>query len=216
MVPDKERKVYMRRLVFVLGCLLGFVVVIASPFANAQDGDVGLMNAISYMDISKESPIAVRPLDNSDDNMILQHVFEKALSDSGYKVASDAPLILTFETRDMVGAWSTNGYNTMLELRNNRDRKGSQTPKVLLNIYNSSRGGVFNKGKDKSGTRIVTPSQYRMDVSIDNRNNGKRLWQAWTVANKGHRNSLVLTKSMVPVIVSGLGRTVKRMPFDIH
>ncbi len=205
----------MRRLVFALGGLLGFVGVVGSMPAIAQDGGVGLMNAIAYLDLSKKESIAVKPLDNSDDNMVLLAVFEKALSDNGYTVAADAPLIMTFDTRDMVGAWSTNRQSTMLELQNNRDRKGSQTPKVLLNIYNSSRGGVFNKGKDKSGTRIVTPSQYRLDVSIDNKNDGKRLWQAWAVANKGHRGSLYLAKSMIPVIVDSLGRTVKKMPFDL-
>ncbi|MEE8394356.1 MAG: hypothetical protein V3R66_08425 [Rhodospirillales bacterium] len=203
----------MRRLFTVLGCLFILYGALAYGAAGAESGDQGLMNAVSYMPLSRGSPIAVRPLDDSDQNMILQQEFERALSDRGYTVSRDAQLVLTFETRDVVGAWSGTGPRTMLELQNNEDRVGSQTPKVMLNIYNSTRGGVLNKGQ--SGTRIVTPSQYRIDATIDDRSNGKRLWQAWAVADLGHRDSISLTKAMIPVMVGNLGLTVKRQPFNL-
>lgn len=205
---------------FVLACL-GMVVVVlgTAEDAHAQGaggpgaGD-GVLNAVAYRSLPPGSSIAVRPLDNSDENQVLQQVFERELRAGGYTVSKDANLVLTFETRGQVGAWSDGGRRQLLQLQQSQGVGGLDSPKVRLNLYDSRRGAVFNEGR--TGTQITTPSTYRLDATIDDRTDGKRLWQAWTTAAVGGSDGFTLTKAMVPVMVAGIGLTVKRQTFTLR
>ena len=172
-----------------------------------------MLNSVAYGEIAPGTPIAVRPLDNSDQNLLLQEQFERQLEANGYAVSKDANLVLSFETRDVVGAWSDGGVRTVIELKDNRHRTGQDPPQVNLNIYNSSRGGLLNKGRG-GGTSIVTPSHYRLDVLVDDRSNGERVWQAWATADIRGAGSGAVSQAMVPALVDHLGSTVKNKPFS--
>ena len=91
---------------------------------------------------------------------------------------------------------------------------GGENAKAKFNVYNSETGGLFNRGR--SGTTITTPSRYRLDVTIDDRTNGKRLWQGWSEANLNASDVLTLTRRMVPVIVDGLVQTIRRRLFPLN
>ncbi len=199
----------MRRYGFLLACL----AALAGLEAAAQEIGEGLLNAVAYKPLARDASIAVQPLDNSDANMVLKEIFENELKARGYAVSDDAPLVLTFETRDTIGVWSGYGQRTVIELSNNPDRVGSETPMVRLHLYDSSRGGMLTEGQRPGGDTRMTPSQYRLDASIDSRSDGKRLWQAWTIADLGQRDGLSLSKAMIPVVVESVGQTVKRQPF---
>jgi hypothetical protein len=204
----------MKRLGFLLAWVSVFFVLPHMPNrAAAQSTDQGVLNAVSYLPLPRGAAIAVRPLDDTDDNLILQHEFEQRLRAQGYVVSADAALVLTFETRNEIGAWSDAGQRRPLELKQSRAASGIQDPQVQLNLYDSSRGGVFNEGRGR--TAITTPGRYRLDASIDDRTNGQRLWQGWSVADLGAFDSLQLTRAMVPAIVGSVGQTLKRQPFDL-
>jgi len=112
-----------------------------------------------------------------------------------------------------VGAWSDNGRRQLLRLQNSQSVGGLDSPEVRFNLYDSERGAVFNEGQ--TGTHITTPASYRLNATIDDRTNGERLWQAWTTAEVGQSDGFTLTKAMVPVMVGGIGQTVKRQPFTL-
>jgi len=190
---------------------LGFQGMI--PGAAAQTAGGGLLNAVAYLPLPKGQSIAVRPLDNSDENLILQKVFENALRAQGYGISDTADLILSFETRGEIGAWSETGRRHVIELHARGGQEGGEDAKARLNLFDSNKGGVFNRGH--SGTSIVTPSQYRIDATIDSRTDGKRLWQAWSTANLSGRDSLDLTQAMIPEMVKNLGQTVKQRPINL-
>jgi hypothetical protein len=69
--------------------------------------------------------------------------------------------------------------------------------------------GVLNKG-ERSGTSITTRGKLRVDVNVDERSTGKRLWQAWSTTDQGGDDDLSQNKAMVPILVENIGRTVKR------
>ena len=215
----------MRLTGFVLACLSMLVVVLGTaedahaqgagdPDAGRGSAGDGVLNAVAYRLLPQGSSIAVRPLDNSDENQVLQQVFERELRAGGYTISKDANLILTFETRGQVGAWSDGGRRQLLQLQQSQGVGGLDSPKVRLNLYDSRRGAVFNEGR--TGTQITTPSTYRLDATIDDRTDGKRLWQAWTTAAVGGSDGFTLTKAMVPVMVAGIGLTVKRQTFTLR
>ncbi len=193
---------------FVLAALL------AGPAALAQGAEEGVLNAVAYRQIPVGTAIEVQAMDNSDDNMVLLREFVHALQSAGYTVAQNAPIILSFETRDDAGAWtSSGGDRTLVEFQGSGGSSADEEAKVMVNLFDSGRGGVLNKGK--GGTSIVTPAKFRIDATLDDRANGKRLWTAWTVGDLGHRDGLAVSKAMVPALVGGLGRTVKRQTFKL-
>ena len=194
-----------------LSIVLASVLVLFSVPAWGQDSV--LLNAVAYRPLTAGSALAVSPLDNSDQNLRLQALFESELRARGFTVSSDATLVLTFETRSSPGIWSDEGARRIIELTDRRDQGGVESPRVQLNLYNSNRGGVFNQGRPD--TNVGAPGQYRLDATIDNRTNGERLWQAWTTAPLIRSDGQSLSMSMVPAMVESVGSTVKSKPFAL-
>ncbi|MBT5558881.1 MAG: hypothetical protein HOJ88_03235 [Proteobacteria bacterium] len=192
--------------------VLGLLALFYSGVASAQTEGYGILNAVSYSPLKVEGSIAVETYDNSAANLKLKELFEVELRKAGYTVSDTAKITLSFEGRDEAGAWVQPGDRTYIELHNNPEREGSKEPKVLLNLYNSTRGGVFNTGK---GNREVTPRKYRLDTTIDYKTNGRRIWHAWSVTNVGASDSSALAASMIPLLVKSLGKAVRGQAFEI-
>ena len=195
-----------------IGFLAAFSLALTTATTVLADGQ---MSAVSFQPFPQGSTLLVRPLDNSEHNLVLQKDFERILRKQGYTVSKDAVLILTFETRDTAGSWSGGGTNRLVELSNNHDQTGIEAPQVRLNLFNSARGGLLNPDR-REPTRTVTPSSFRIDVTIDDKSNGKRLWQGWSSADIGPGDNRNLTRTMIPVLVNGLGRTVSHKVFQLQ
>ena len=202
--------------------LVGVVAFAAIPVmaqdaarpAQQEAARQGLVNAVAYLPIPDRAVLAVRPLDNSEANMKLKAAIEDALRARGFGVAANAPLTLSFDTRDEIGAWSETGRRSILELKAEGGREGGEYAHAKVNIFDSATGGLLNEGH--GGTSIATPSAHRIDVTVDDRTNGKRLWQGWATANLSHGERADLDRSMIPMIVQNLGRTVNRQPFSLQ
>lgn len=204
----------MRR--FPAYCFVGLCMSLHLTFAGtslAQGYGEALMNAFSYRPVPVGATLRVQPLDNSDQNMALKAEFENILKSKGYALSEDAPMVITFETSDELGAYSTRNKRAILELNAHGGREGGEDASMRFNLFDSNSGGMFNQGKGE--TSVMTPSQYRIEVTIDNRTNGKRHWQAWVVSNLDNSDGASLVLAMVPEIVKKLGKTVKSHTFDI-
>lgn len=196
------------------GLLLMFVAVLATPRSWAQEYGEGILNAIAYRPLPADQALRVVPIENSDRNLALKTEFESQLTDLGYTISEDANLALTFETRDQLGAYKTRQRRAFIELQARGGREGGEDAKMRFNLYDSNSGGVFNEGKGE--TSVVTRSRYRLDVTIDDRSNGKRLWHGWATADLGVSDGSTLTRSMVPILAKNIGSTVKRQIFPLH
>jgi hypothetical protein len=201
----------------LLKCAL--LVLAALPFgmtslpAKAEDGT---LSAVSYdaMSLNPGTALSLRLYDDSTENLALLRSFESELQKRGYIVSNDAPLVLNIETRNEIGAWASGDRKTLLELQA-RTGSGSgydsDEARARLNLMDSNRGGVFNEGNENR-TAIVTPSTHRLDLSIDDRRDGKHLWQGWAIANAGSGRGNPL-QALVPIMVDVIGKTVKQEAF---
>jgi len=181
--------------------------------ASAASAD-GIMSGVSYQPIPAGATLLVRPLDNSDHNLLLKADFERALRGKGYTISKDAKLVFTFETMDTAGAWTGEGPNPFVELSNNPDQTGIEAPRVRFNLFNTQRGGILNPDRTEV-TRMVTPSSFRIDVTIDSLTDGRRLWHGWSSINIGAGDNREMTRTMVPVMVDGVGKTVRQQKFQV-
>ena len=197
----------MKKLVLPVA-LLSFAALTAPASAD------GTMNAVAYHPVPAGSAIMVRPLDNSDHNMMLKGDFERALRQKGYAVSDDAKLVLTFETLDTAGSWTGGGPNPFVELSNNPDQTGVEAPRVRFNLFNSQRGGILNPDRTER-TRMVTPSTFRIEATIDSTVDGQRVWQGWSAIDIGAGDNREMTRAMVPVMVEGIGQTVRERQFPV-
>ncbi len=179
----------------------------------AQAPGEGILNAVSYRPLPTGEMIRVQALDNSDDNLTLVEEVKKALATRGYGLAEDGRMILTVETHNEIGAWSTTDRRHVIEFQTQTNSHTSDS-EVKLNLFNSNSGGLLNKGS--GGTTIVTPSQYVVEISVEDATNGKQLWQAWATARFGQSDRLDLMRSMIPVLSDALGKTIPRETFQLR
>jgi hypothetical protein len=202
----------------VLGVVLAWGTAAAQekPPAEASGTSAvqAFVNSVSFQTLPERAIITVRPLDNSDAHLKLKTSIEEALRARGFGVTKDSPLVLNFDTRDEVGAWSDAGRRTILELMSDKSREDGDYAHAKLNVFDSASGGLLNEGR--GGTSITTPSTYRIDFTVDDRTNGRRLWQGWAVANLAYGDRNDLDRAMIPVLVQNLGRTTTRQPFNVQ
>lgn len=204
------------RLLAVAGALCLAIAAGAAPSrAENDDGapEEGTINAVVFGPVAPGSAVTVRALDNADVNMALVSKFEAALAKLGFRIVPDSALVLTFETRNDVGAWSDSGRRSIIELEGHGGRMGGEDARARVNLFNSSRGGLFNEGLGE--TNIVTEGRYRLEATLDDKAERKRLWQGWAESNLGRYQGAELLSAMVPVIAANVGKTVRRQPFRL-
>lgn len=201
----------MRHLFSIAGLVLAISIMATS--AQAQAFGEGVLKAVKYRPIPDGGAIRVQTLDNSNDNLALLEVVKEALRARGYSLSEDGDMILTVETRDEIGDWSTNDRRHVLEIQSQTNSHSDQT-QVKLNLFDSNTGGILNEGSP--GTSIMTPSQYIVDFTIDDATNGKRLWQGWAAADLGQFDSLDLMRGMIPALSDAIGKTIAREPFQLQ
>jgi len=172
-----------------------------NPAAAAE----GTVNAVSYKKIPAGSAMEVRPWDNSDENLKLTEEFAAILVSRGVRVSAGAPLIISFNTRDVLGYWSAGERRHLLELEGHGGRSGGENARVRLNLY-SSQGGVLNKGKEPPS---VIPSKYMLEVTLEQRK-GDRLWQGEATAALRRTDGFSLLRAMLPALLNHMGQTVHR------
>ena len=197
--------------VALYGAFMLLLTAYAGGGAWAADGTV---NSVAYGAIPPSATMEVRTFDDSDTNLDLKKVFESALGAAGYSIKEGAALIFNFETRNEIGAWSRTDRRHILSLEADGGRGGGENAKARVNVYNSASGGLFNKGK--GGTSIVTPSQYRLEVTVEDRDSGKTIWQGWAKADLHSSDGATLTRKMVPAIVQNIGKTARLKTFPLY
>ncbi|MDC1214172.1 hypothetical protein N8000_06850 [Rhodospirillales bacterium] len=184
---------------FVISAFIGTSVAYASGIT---------LNVVSYFDLPKNEPVTVEIFDDAKENVVIKKRFEDELREQGYTLSPDARLILSFETRDTSGKWSGGGPNRLIEMRNSENHTGKDAPEVVVSIYNNQRGGVLNPKRDPGITQVA-PSEFRIDASIEDRTNGRRLWQGWTIIPSVGAEDVSIRLSMVKPIVANIGKTVR-------
>lgn len=188
--------------------LLGLLIVagITAP-AAPQDVDQGLLNAIAFQPIPRAQAVEVRVLDNSDENLAVMQELEAALRQRGLSVGGEeAPLLLTIDTGDSVGAWTAPGASDQIRMM---DDRGRLFPQGELDMARQARLPL-------TGTTVVTPAQYRLGLTLDTRATGTRLWQGWAIADLSQGEPSELAAAMVPKLADSLGRTVREEPFNLQ
>lgn len=192
-------------------------LALSLAWLTTAHAETGVLNALSLRPIPVQKVIEVQALDDSDENLLLQVEIEKQLVANGFTLTKKGDVILNFETRDQIGGWNSgsDGHIISLEASGGRGDGEGENRSALVNVYGSSSGGLLNR---KEGIRPPSSiaSKYRLDVSIERRDDGKTLWRAWSVADLESGEGLTLTKKMIPLLVESIGKTVRSQAFTVE
>jgi hypothetical protein len=194
-----------------MGRLLSLLVTLAlgalAFLAWAEPVGEGTLNAVAFEPMPVDAALEVRVLDDSDTNLALKREMEAALAARGLRIGTDeAPLVLTIDTGESVGAWRTPSQIDRIPVM---DDRGRLFPQGELDVTRQVRLPLPR-------TTIVTPAQYRIGITIDDRASGRRIWQGWTIADLSQGEPAELAAAMVPKLVESLGRTVREENFPLQ
>ena len=120
-----KRHLYYIILLFSSGLFLKFPDIV-----QAQAAGQGLMNAISYKELPQNTAFIVKPLDDSDQNIILKQKFEHLLKTKGYPIRRNAPLVFTFGTSNELSTYTTRNRRSILELDAHGGREGGEDVRI--------------------------------------------------------------------------------------
>lgn len=186
---------------------LSVAVVAMGTSLPVKAADI-MLNAVSYADIPDKKSVAIELFNDSPRNLDLKAQFEEQLRQAGYTIDQSAQLIFSFDTRDTSGKWTGGGSSGLISLENSDNHTGTDAPRVRVSIFDTQKGGILNEGSER-GITEVAPSQIRVEVTLEDRTNGRRLWEAWTVSNIGASDDPSVPKSMVGPLVQNIGKTVR-------
>jgi len=194
--------------------LLFVVLAVGISSIGPSHAESGVLNALSLKPLPEHKVIQVQALDDSDENLQLQADIEKYLVANGYTLAEKGDIILSFETRDQIGGWNSGSDGHIIALEASGGRGGGENHSARVNVFDSATGGLLNR---REGVRAPSSiaSQYRLDVSVEQRADGKTLWRAWSVADLESGEGLTLTKKMIPLLVDNMGKTVRSQSFTV-
>jgi len=166
-----------------------------------------------------DAVIEVQALDNSEENISLVVELTRALSTLGYAVADKGMLVMTIETRDEIGAWTTSGDGKNIEFQAQQGSGGTgNSVDLRVNLFDSDSGGLLSNSQSNP-TSIVTPSRYVVDITVDSREDGKRLWQGWISATLGQTNDPSTDQSlklrMIPPLADAYGQTISKQVISL-
>ena len=177
-----------------------------TPFASAEPTGNGVLNAVAYNPVPAE-PVAVRVLDDSDENLAIKGDLENALTRRGFRLGSDdSPLVMTIDTGDQVGAWQSSPVWDRFRVQDDQRRLW---PGGELDVQRVARYPIPR-------TTVVTPPQYRLGVTLDDRGSGVRLWEGWAFAELSQGDPRELAHAMVPRLAGSVGQTVREESFPLQ
>jgi hypothetical protein len=164
------------------------------------------LNAVAFDHYPAHGSIEVSVVDDSEENLAIASELKRALTERGFSLAADdGPLVLTIDTGDFVGAWRTTGDTDRVRIM---DDRGRLFPGGQLDVTRQVRLPLPE-------TTVVTPPQYRIDLTIDDRASGERIWQGWAIADLSQGEPAELARAMMPRLVDSIGQTVREQVFSL-
>lgn len=181
--------------------------VMTSSFASAEATGEATLNAVAFDAYPAHAAIQVSVADDSDENLAIVSELKRTLTERGFSLAADhGPLVLTIDTGDSVAAWRTTSDTDRVRIM---DDRGRLFPGGELDVTRQVRLPLPK-------TTVVTPAQYRIDMTIDDHASGMRIWQGWAIADLSQGEPAELARAMVPRLVDSIGQTVREQVFSLE
>ena len=193
----------------VLVVALAGIVLLARPAAAqlGPGGAPGVVSTVAYDQLTPGLSIAVRPLDDTELNLAIKKRLEEELRRISRPLSDTAVLILSFETEVLRGRFSSAAPSLgSLEA-------GSEGTRFQLNVWSSDKDSILGGRKAAGPPRA---NVFHLSVTLRDERTGKALWQGDAMGEMLSPDTLRIAESMARPLITRLGRTATREPFDIE
>jgi hypothetical protein len=217
--------------------LLAFGAVLA-VLAPAQAGEPGLVRAQSYAALPTGRSIAVRPEDDSADNLAIARVMDDYLARKGQAgTTTEARLTLTFATAVIqadeggsptLGQTSATDYAGRVVTAPQSDGAQINTPEpivpqglgrqilesdIRVNVWSTTRDSLL-QGRVPGSERAAKP-RYILSAILADAQTGQQLWRGESSIDGATVSDVATFRNMVPVLLGYLGRDARGEQFWI-
>jgi hypothetical protein len=181
--------------------------VLSASLAWAGPSGQATLNAVAFDPLPMDAPISIRVLDDSEQNLRIAKDLKRLLSERGFRIAADqGKLVLTIDTGDAVGAWSTTSETDRVQMR---DDRGRLFPRGQLDVTRQVQLPLPR-------TTVITPAQYRLGLTIETLGGGGPIWQGWAIADLSQGEPAELAQAMLPKLADSIGQTIREESFTLE
>lgn len=170
----------------------------------------GILNSASLRPLPQGAAFTVKAWDNSAENVELARYIEDQLRTRGIALGGADALMLKFSTSEALGQLSNGRQRQVIEFDARAGTAGENDAQVLLNLFSSDKGGVFNEGQPQTKVQ----STQTLEMTID-RPDGQRLWQGEATAKLTNQDRRLVSQMLVGPLLDAVGKTARSQPFGI-
>ncbi len=192
-------------------CTIGVAIAGSAAAQDISGKPPGRVVARSFAALPTPIVVAVEVLDNTDENMALQRRFTDELARRGAKIeGKEAPLAFVFatEVRRNVPAGS----------RPDLSRESSSLPdgdaERVTNLLSSTRESVL-RSRPERPVEYERALRYVINATIDDRRDGRRLWQGHISYDGAQSDRMAAFNAMVARLVEQVGKNLQESGFRL-
>lgn len=176
--------------------------------AAADEPSPGVARSMSFLALSPDAAVTIRPLDNTRANLALKQHFAAALKKRAVRVEEqNAVYVLNFETEvDQAGRRPDPSFGS--GSGSNRD------PEVHINIWSTHQDSVLRGRLDDQADRGTL--RYILSATLEDERTGRRLWQGEASYAGAPADEAATLAAMAGVLAEQLGQTVRQKNFRLE
>ncbi|HUC60710.1 MAG TPA: hypothetical protein VMF53_02005 [Alphaproteobacteria bacterium] len=203
---------------FGLAIAAGFVwaasSIVAAPAALAQQAPppTGTIDAREYAPLPAGDAIAVVMDQDTDQYERLKAAIETALRNRGYRVSDDGPLMLEFYGSEVIGS---RPVDRAANAPANRSLAPVPAHDANLGLLTGLNHDLFGDTGSAPDQEPGVGRQVSLSMTLSVKSTAARLWQGSAMGRARSADSFAATKSLVPFLVSALGRSENNQKFDM-
>jgi hypothetical protein len=183
-------------------------LLLAAGPAAADDPSPGVARSMSFLALSPDAAVTIRPLDNTRANLALKQQFAAALKRRAVRVEEQSAVyVLNFETevdqamRRAEPSFGSGGGS-------NRDSE------VRIIVWATHQDSVLRGRLDDQSDRGML--RYILTATLEEERTGRRLWQGEASYAGAPADEAATLAAMAGVLADQLGQTVRQKNFRLE
>lgn len=182
--------------------VLSAVVAVALGAGTAAAEEIkAQVNAMAFQPLDRTLGVAVRVYDDSAAGKAMAARLTERLTAAGFAMKAEGPLVAQFDTQTIIGTGNPDAKPGRLEVRGGMGGgAGREEYAARFNLYSS---------KEEPEHTAAFDGAARLEIAVNDRRTGRRLWQGWAVADGATRDLAAASMALIDPLVAIIGQTVR-------
>lgn len=192
---------------FVLAAVLFAAAVPAA--GQGTNEPAGRVTSFACVPLPSPITLSVETPNGSSQADRLRRALMNSLSSHNANVRRGAPLKLSLYVELVRGPEIREGA----DLGSDDDNIGDENIQIRVDLWSNRRNSVIGGRRDLDTKAEV--EKLRIEITLDNRSNGRCVWQGNAEYRLDGRDELETAEKIIPLLVDRLGRSAKAEPITL-